>query len=615
MGASWLEGFVDDVIFSTASRSILENVRRLEEAGRVAKAYEEEDGAKFEEEKTELTHMSLSRVDYSNVSVRFGDNVIEPSEEVKWVGLWVDRTLSGRKHIETRAVSATRSLNAMIAVVHALWGLRPQLIRDLVRAIILPRADYGITCFLPLPAAAYKPLDHLNRSVTRCITGSFRTASLTALEKEAAILPAQLRIERDARLAVAQYLALPDNHRTKTLLNEAIATAPKNPKLASMLHFVERIPGVKWPLMVPARGQQLHARGMARITGDMECADAPFDHSLGMEPIFPMYAAPWTPPLPLTTIIPSKEEALEALRIALADDQRRGATWYTDGSLLDERAGGAAVRVENGKERERVLIPLGNGQVCEGEMEGLLWATERVLSGDHDNILCVADSQAALRGITSTAPSSGQFRAIQLDTLIRRALPSCPHLAVLNLWTPAHIGTVGNELADAAAKEATNLEPDPSTFISLTSTRRLINSQVLSEWDEVWKRSKTGSALRQIDKSPPSLNPIPLYSSSTIARKTSSIISQLRTGPSHLNAYRFKSGFVPSPACEACGAAYETRAHFLLECSAWEPLRRTLHSAAKEAGLFGPLHVLSLLCEPKLLRAVAAFIEATGRFV
>ncbi|KAJ6482009.1 hypothetical protein C8R45DRAFT_804157, partial [Mycena sanguinolenta] len=117
------------------------------------------------------------------------DKVIEPSEEVKWVGLWLDRTLSGRKHIETRATSAARALNAMIAVVHSTWGLRPQLIRDLARSIILPRADYGVTCFLPLPASSFKPLERLNRSVARCITGSFRTASLTALEKEAAILP------------------------------------------------------------------------------------------------------------------------------------------------------------------------------------------------------------------------------------------------------------------------------------------------------------------------------------------------------------------------------------------------------------------------------------------
>ncbi|KAF7371197.1 reverse transcriptase [Mycena sanguinolenta] len=457
-----------------------------------------------------------------------------PSETVKWVGLWLDRTLSGRKHIESRA------------------------------------ADTG---------SVYKPLARLNRSVARCITGSFRTASLAALEKEAAILPAQLRIERDALLTITH-------------------CRPKKPKLASILHYVERIPGVRWPPNVPARSQRLRTRGTARQLDEAEGKNVPFDSSLGMEPIFPVYAAPWSSPLPVTTAIPGKEEALRALHVALGDNRRNGAAWYTDGSLLDGRA-----------------VPLEGGEVCEGEMEGLLHATEQTLADGHDDILCVADSQAALRGILSTSLRSGQFHAIRYDTLIRNALISSPHLALLNLWTPAHIGTTGYELADAAAKEATTLDPDPSGFISLTSTRRLIHLQILSEWDEAWKRSKTGNALdRRINKSPPSLNPIPLCSSPTIARQTSSTISQLRTGPSHLNAYRFKAGFIKSPECEACGAAYETRDRFLLECSAWESFRKPLYAAAKEAGLFGPLHVSPLLCEPKLLRATAAFIEATGRF-
>ncbi|KAJ7820836.1 hypothetical protein B0H14DRAFT_3472017 [Mycena olivaceomarginata] len=87
-----------------------------------------------------------------------------------------------------------------------------------------------------------------------------------------------------------------------------------------------------------------------------------------------------------------------------------------------------------------------------------------------------------------------------------------------------------------------------------------------------------------------------------------------QTGPSHLNAYRFKSGFTDSPACDACGAAFETRSHFLLECSVLEPLREPLHTAARAAGMFGPLHVGPLLNEPKLLKAIAKFVEASGRF-
>lgn len=609
---SWTKGFVDDVNFSTASRCPLENVRRLEEAGRVAKEWEGEDEACFESEKTELLHVTAGRADLSGVSVRFGGKTIKPSSAVKWIGLWLDKSLGGTKHIAARSASAMRDLNASMAVMHNSWGMRPLLIRDLIRTTVLPCADYGVASFLPLPTDAFKLLDRVNKSVARCITGAFRTAALAVLEKEAALLPAQLRIERDAMNTVAYYLTLPPSHCIRPLLRDAIASAPKSAKNASILHLVERIPGTNWPDSVPARGQRIRRRGTPRTPGTRSTVD--FDSSLGLEPIVPVYAPPWATPLPVTTVILPKEDALAALEAALADERRRCSTWFTDGSLLEGRAGGAAVRVEDGKEMERVCVPLGDGQVCDGEMEGLVCATTKALKDNCHCVLCVADSQAALRGILSTKPRSGQHRAICYDKLVREALVLCPHLTILNLWTPAHIGTAGNELADVAAKSATEQDPDPEGFLSLTSIRRHIHRYILSDWNTRWKATKVGRALRYIDDKPPSLIPIALYSSSTLSRKISSSISQLRTGFSFLNAHRFKSHLVDSPSCPSCGASFETRAHYLLDCPAWEPFRQPLHDACKPIGLFGSLHLTPLLSHPALLIPVGKFVEATGRF-
>jgi hypothetical protein len=66
----------------------------------------------------------------------------------------------------------------------------------------------------------------------------------------------------------------------------------------------------------------------------------------------------------------------------LSDPIYAGAVWYTDGSLLEGSTGGAVMRVEDGAVCERILIPLGDGQVAEGEIEGLLQATKRALDGN-----------------------------------------------------------------------------------------------------------------------------------------------------------------------------------------------------------------------------------------
>jgi hypothetical protein len=94
-----------------------------------------------------------------------------------------------------------------------------------------------------------------------------------------------------------------------------------------------------------------------------------------MECIVPTYTEPRSTPLPVTTVIPDKEDAPRALALALEQKRHRGATWYMDGLLLDGRAGGAAVRVEGGREKERTVIPLGEGQVYDGEVE--VWFERR----------------------------------------------------------------------------------------------------------------------------------------------------------------------------------------------------------------------------------------------
>ncbi|KAJ7089131.1 hypothetical protein C8R44DRAFT_892507 [Mycena epipterygia] len=225
-----------------------------------------------------------------------------------------------------------------------------------------------------------------------------------------------------------------------------------------------------------------------------------------MERILPVYAAPWAEPLPVTTIIPSKEDAVAMLEQYLADPGFFHSTWFTDGSLLNGSAGGAAVRIEDGAVHERILIPLGDGQVAEGEVEGVLRATEHAVKGEEcHEVLAVSDSRAGLQGIISTAPRSGQFRAIEYDVLVRSAMSRHPALSITNLWTPAHIGTMGNELADEAAKAATLLPPAPNKPVSLTTCKRRINLEILERWRAQWKVAKTGRGLRGIDTSPPSL--------------------------------------------------------------------------------------------------------------
>jgi hypothetical protein len=182
---------------------------------------------------------------------------------------------------------------------------------------------------------------------------------------------------------------------------------------------------------------------------------------------------------------------------------------------------------------------LGKGQVAEGEIEGLLRGTERALIRGVDHILLVSDSQAGLKAILSTSPRAGQFCTIQYDEIVHVAMTTLPALRITNLWTPAHIGTIGNEFADDAAKAATLLPPLMSMPVSLTMCKHSINCEILEKWKMAWKVATLGKGLHEIDNSPPSLILRSPYLSSA-SRTDISTLLQLRTDFSQLNTHCFK---------------------------------------------------------------------------
>ncbi|KAJ7735624.1 hypothetical protein DFH07DRAFT_987183, partial [Mycena maculata] len=199
-----------------ASKSPSQNVKVHNKVAAIALQWSKEGRATFENTQTELMHHSPGREDLSHHHVTFdGAIVIQPSHTVKWIGVHPDSKLT----IKHRVESAARALSASLALTHAVWGLKPLMVRDLARSTVFPRADYG----------------------------GFRTAALAALEKEAAILPVSLRLESGLLQRLASYLALPPSHGIVPLLRNAISRAPKNAHRASALHFVEILPSVRWP--------------------------------------------------------------------------------------------------------------------------------------------------------------------------------------------------------------------------------------------------------------------------------------------------------------------------------------------------------------------------------
>lgn len=183
-------------------------------------------------------------------------------------------------------------------------------------------------------------------------------------------------------------------------------------------------------------------------------------------------------------------------------------------------------------------------------------------------------------------------------------------------WVPGHEGIEGNERVDIEAKSAAEGISTPMTRSTKILSKELpVSTSALkawqkkasrAKWQSLWKSSKRGIQLRRIDSLPPSKPVLNLYKERT--RQAGSIITQLRTGHSALNAFLFRIKAVDSPLCTRCRVP-ETTEHFLLTCMRFTMSRHSLRTAVK-----GPFSLSTLLSKNCNISKTLSYVQDTNRF-
>lgn len=133
---------VDDYTAWVVGDSAERNTRRIQrEILRQLEKWEKESGAVFESSKTAFIHFtrtfSLSRD--SDMPLQFKQNMIDPNQSVKILGVIMDQGLRYREHVVGKADKAFEAALAL----KRLQGLRPASMRQLFLATVAPTMDYA----------------------------------------------------------------------------------------------------------------------------------------------------------------------------------------------------------------------------------------------------------------------------------------------------------------------------------------------------------------------------------------------------------------------------------------------------------------------------------------
>jgi hypothetical protein len=192
-----IPSYIDDIAMLAISDTLEENCLILQDLADKLIQWGKENRIEFDKEKTELIHFYKDKEDKPDLSIKLSNSLtIEPKSEVKWLGIWFDRKLSFKTHVEKAIAKANRVFHQISRLANCSRGLSYQAMRQLYLACITSIADYGVPIWWRGQVNLLDRFKKLQNSMLRKVLGAFKTSPIGAMEIEASILPVRIRFQK-----------------------------------------------------------------------------------------------------------------------------------------------------------------------------------------------------------------------------------------------------------------------------------------------------------------------------------------------------------------------------------------------------------------------------------
>ena len=136
--------YIDDIALVIKSKSTKANLKSLEDIAPYAINWASRNAVEFDYTKSELIHFTRTRsLDLTLLRLP-GGLEITPKEHLRWLGVYFDRKLNWKVHIQQKVTSAIRTLHLISRLANTEGGLSTQAMRQLYTACVASISDYAV---------------------------------------------------------------------------------------------------------------------------------------------------------------------------------------------------------------------------------------------------------------------------------------------------------------------------------------------------------------------------------------------------------------------------------------------------------------------------------------
>ncbi|XP_045452174.1 uncharacterized protein LOC123661232 [Melitaea cinxia] len=146
------------------------------------------------------------KLKYDTPCLRMGGVDVVLSSEIKLLGVVIDHKLTFNAHVANVCKRAVAFYHQLARAARASWGLHPEVIRTIYRAVVEPVILYAAAVWSPAVSklGIRKQLNVVQRGFAQKLCRAYRTTSLNSALLLAGILPLDLRVREAATLYEAR---------------------------------------------------------------------------------------------------------------------------------------------------------------------------------------------------------------------------------------------------------------------------------------------------------------------------------------------------------------------------------------------------------------------------